>query len=99
MNMAKRPVVIPMRVQISDAARRIDIMPGAAVQAGVHHADVKRPGHRKRIQRQQAARCHRLGKADAMHRDQMAACIERFGLGLRPKHPRPRRRIKLARDL
>ena len=66
MDMAERPIAEAVIEQIRQPARRVIVMTGRTVEAGVHQVDIDRPLHRRPIARQQALRRLPLAKADAM---------------------------------
>ena len=88
-----------MRIQITNAARGIDIMCCTAIQTGVHHSDVEGPRQRRRITRQQAFRHSTFSKRDAVNGDAMATHFKPFGSWLGAEDMAKRRRFKLLADL
>lgn len=84
-----------MPVQIGSATGRVIVVARAAIQTGMHHADIERLGLRRRIAGQQAFCNMGVAKAQSMDRDGMAVDLQLDRLGTATENQGIFRRLKL----
>ena len=84
-DMAQGPIAVARAMQIDHGAGGINVVAHAAVQAGMHQADVERAGNGGGIVRQQAFGRVRFGEAEAVDRNRQHA-VDHLGIGLGAEH-------------